>query len=106
MKYMLLVCVDPSLEPTAGDPTIEQWLTEVEGSRLDGSELGPVSNATTVRVRHGETLLADGPFAETKEFVAGFDIIECATQEEAVRIAARHPCARFGAIEVRQFAGN
>jgi hypothetical protein len=106
MKFMLLVCVDPGLEPAAGDPTIEQWLDEVEGKRLDGSELGPVRDAATVRVRGGEVLLADGPFAETKEFIAGYDIVECPTLEEAVRIAARHPCARFGAVEVRPFAGN
>jgi len=104
MKYMLLICVDNAIEPTPGEPTIEQWLAEVEGKRLDGSALMPFSDATTVRARGGEVLLADGPFAETKEHIAGYDVIECAGLDEAIRIAARHPCARIGAVEVRQFA--
>ena len=54
------------------------------------------SDATTVRVRDGEVLLADGPFAETKEQIAGFDIVECADLDEAIEVAAKHPMARFG----------
>lgn len=103
MKYMLLICADPTIEPTAGDPTIEQWLVEVEGIRVDGSQLRSVQDATTVRTRGDEVLLSDGPFAETKELVVGYDIVDCADLDEAIRIASRHPCARYGAIEVRPF---
>jgi hypothetical protein len=103
MKYMLLICVDPTIEPTAGEPTIEQWLAEVEGIRVDGSQLRSVQDATTVRTRGDEVLLSDGPFAETKELVVGYDIVDCADLDEAIRIASRHPCARFGAVEVRPF---
>ena len=48
-------------------------------------------------------LLSDGPFAETREFIAGYDIVECADLDDAIQIASRHPCARFGAVEVRPF---
>ncbi|MEU4742990.1 YciI family protein [Actinosynnema sp. NPDC023658] len=103
MKYMLLICVDPAIEPTAGDPTIEQWLDEVGGRRLDGSQLRSIQDATTVRTRGDEVLLTDGPFAETKEQIVGYDVVDCADLDEAIRIASRHPCARFGSVEVRPF---
>jgi hypothetical protein len=73
------------------------------GVRLQGHQLAPVSDATTVRVRKGEVLLADGPFAETKEHIGGFDILACENLDEAIEVAARHPVARFGTIEVRPF---
>ena len=56
--------------------------------------------------RGGETVLSDGPFAETKEFIGGFTIIDCASQDEAVRLAAKHPLAHQHMIEVRQFAAH
>ena len=61
----------------------------------------PAEDATTVRVREEEVLLSDGPFAETKEQIAGYDIIECENLDEAIEVASRHPVARFGSIEVR-----
>jgi hypothetical protein len=73
------------------------------GVRLQGDRLRPVSDATTVRVRDDEVLMTDGPFAETKEQIAGYDILECADLDEAIEVAARHPMARYGAIEVRPF---
>ncbi|MER5263794.1 YciI family protein [Actinosynnema sp. NPDC002837] len=103
MKYMLLICVDDTIEPTEGDPTIEQWLAELGDRRLDGSQLRSVEDATTVRARGGEVLLSDGPFAETKEQIVGYDVVDCADLDEAIRIASRHPCARFGSVEVRPF---
>jgi hypothetical protein len=63
--------------------------------------LRPAEDATTVRVREEEVLLSDGPFAETKEQMAGYDIIECENLDEAIEVASRHPVARFGSIEVR-----
>ncbi len=59
--------------------------------------------ATTVRVRGGETLLSDGPFIETKEFIAGIDVVSCADRQQAIQLAASHPIARYHAIEVRPF---
>ena len=66
---------------------------------------GDPSTATTVRVRDGETLLTDGPFVETKEYLAGIDILSCETMEEALELAQSHPLARFHMVEVRPFWG-
>jgi len=66
-----------------------------------GEALMPTSMATTVRVRDGKTLTTDGPFAETKEQLGGFYLIDCANLDEAIEIAARIPGARDGSIEVR-----
>jgi hypothetical protein len=71
------------------------------GVRQFGSRLRPVSDATTVQVRDGEVLLADGPFAETKEQIGGFDLIECKDLDAAIEVASKHPGAKFGTIEVR-----
>lgn len=113
MKYMLLICGDESVEPTAEEISAmqretEAWVTELDGRgvRLDGDRLRPAGDATTVRVRGDETLVTDGPFAETKEQIAGYDVIECADLDEAIGVAARHPVARFGTIEVRPFWGQ
>jgi hypothetical protein len=103
MRYLLLVCVDESVEPSpeAADPTA--WVKEMDGRgvRLQGSALRPTSDATTVRVRGGEVLLSDGPFAETKEQVAGFDLLDCKDLDEAIEVASKHPAATFGALELR-----
>jgi hypothetical protein len=56
-----------------------------------------------VRIRGDEVLVSDGPFAETKEQIGGFDVLECASLDEALEVAAKHPVARFGAIDVRPF---
>jgi hypothetical protein len=66
-----------------------------------GSQLHPVSKATTVRMRDGKKLVTDGPFAETKEQLGGYYLIEARDLDDAVAIAARIPSARFGSIEVR-----
>jgi hypothetical protein len=110
MKYLLLICADENVELTAEEqaeigPTMDAWLKDVDGRgvRLLGNQIRPVSDATTVRMRGGDVLVADGPFAETKEQIAGFDIIECDDLDEAIDVASRHPVARFGSIEVRPF---
>jgi hypothetical protein len=110
MKYMLMICGDESVELTpeeeaAMGPDTKSWVTEMEGRgiRLEGDRLRPVSDATSVRVRETEVLIVDGPFAETKEQMAGFDILECADLDEAIGVAAKHPMARHGVIEVRPF---
>jgi hypothetical protein len=66
-----------------------------------GHRLADRADARTVRLRQGRLLVTDGPFAETKEWIAGFDLLECASLAEAIRIASGHPMARFGRIEVR-----
>ena len=101
MRYLLLVCVDPTITQDEPPGDIEVWLDMVGDRRLIGHPLRPPDTGTTVRVRRSERLVSDGPFAETKEFVGGFDVIECDSQEEAVEIAAAHPVAKFGAVEVR-----
>jgi hypothetical protein len=105
VKYMLLICVDESVDVTPEERDAEPWVEEMERRevRRDGSRLRPVSDATTVRVSEGEVVLSDGPFAETKEQMLGFDVLECADLDEAIEVAARHPMARIGTIEVRPF---
>jgi hypothetical protein len=103
MKYLLLICVDPSIKSEEAPGEIDAWLERVGDRRLIGEALRSPREAATVRVRRSERLVTDGPFAETKEFVAGFDVIDCASREEALEIAAAHPVAKFGAVEVREF---
>jgi hypothetical protein len=107
MKYMMFVCTDtqPDTDRSA-EPDIEVWVAEndARGRRLDGHQLGPVSTATTVRVRNGELLVSDGPFAETKEVIVGYDLLECADLDEAIEVARTHPMARAGRLELRPFA--
>lgn len=102
MKYLMLVCVDEDVDPNA-DP--EPWIREMDGRgvRRLGNRLRPVREATTVRVRGGEVLVTDGPFAETKEQIGGFDILECADLDEAIEAASKHPAAGFGTLELRPF---
>ncbi|MBD5787542.1 hypothetical protein IF650_15325 [Cellulosimicrobium terreum] len=108
MRYMMFVVADPQAAaeaaqaPQAG-PTIEEWVAETEGTRVLGDRLRPVADATTVRVSGGEVLVTDGPFTESKEWIAGFDILECEDLDEAIAVAARHPQARDGKIELRPF---
>lgn len=105
MKYMLLVCGDDTADASGMAP-VEPWVEEQgvqRGVRLHGHRLRLPAEAVTVRVRNGEVLRSDGPFAETKEYVAGYDILECESLEEAVEVAAKHPVATIGAMEVRAF---
>jgi len=111
MKYLMLVCADRSVELPAEEaatigPEAQAWVNEMErrGVRLQGQELADVQDATTIRVRGGEVVIADGPFAETKEQIGGFDILDCADLDEAIEVAAQHPVARFGSLELRPFA--
>jgi hypothetical protein len=112
MKFMLFVCADRAFyddrrgqEPPREHDEPMPWADDLDaaGIRLDGDELTPYYDATTVRVRGGEVLLGDGPFAETKEVIAGYDIIDCKDLDEAIAIAARHPVAAGGVIEIRPF---
>jgi hypothetical protein len=104
MKYLMLVCVDEPI-PSDANLDVEPWVEEMGGRqvRLTGNRLRMPSDATTVRVRDGETLITDGPYAETKEQMGGFDIIDCADLDEAIEVASKHPIARYGMIELRPF---
>jgi hypothetical protein len=118
MKYLLLVCwnVDRMNDQTEPDPSTAStdddegfpWVDDLraQGIWLTGDQLAPPRRARSVRVRGGKKLVTDGPFAETKEAVGGFDLLECGSLEEAVEIAASHPLAEVGTIEVRPLWGN
>ncbi|ACQ80507.1 YCII-related protein [Beutenbergia cavernae DSM 12333] len=104
MRYMLFICTDPDGEPYSPEKDdIAEWVAENtrRGISLHGDRLRDVEDATTVRVRRGETLVTDGPFAETRERIAGYDVIEVRSLDEAIEVASRHPMARFGRVEVR-----
>jgi hypothetical protein len=106
MQFMMFVVHDPAAEPYVPEQdNIAEWVagTTASGTRITGDRLRPPAHATTVRVRGGKVLASDGPFAEAKEWIAGFDLLDCASLDEAVAIAARHPMARFGSIELRPF---
>jgi len=104
MKYALLVCHDEEAITRTDEQRVAAFnaFSARMGDRLLGyARLRPTSTATTVRVRGGDVVIADGPFAETKEQVAGFFIVECADLDEAVEAAASIPTAAYGAVEVR-----
>jgi hypothetical protein len=106
MKYMMFVATDAEPDASGERPgEIEDWLAAVETQRIMGERLRPKSDARTVRVRGGKVLVTDGPFAESKEVIVGFDILDCASLEEAIAIAAKHPMARAGRLELRPFEG-
>ena len=110
MRYMLLIYGDESAWPGEGSPEAEaemaeyyafgNALTEAEVKNT-GEALLPTSAATTVRVRDGETLTTDGPFAETKEQLGGFYVLDCPDLDDAIKWAARIPGARTGSVEIR-----
>jgi hypothetical protein len=116
MKFLMLVCWDGERmnaqpEPAPEDAREEEsfpWLDDLQarGMWVTGDQLAPPRRAKSVRVREGKKLVTDGPYAETKEVVGGFDIIDCGSFEEAVEIAAGHPVAQIGTIEVRPFWGS
>jgi hypothetical protein len=113
MLYMLLMVGDPAAADgaVAADPAGSEepcwmpWFREMtaRGARLmDGARLQPDSTATTIAVSDGEVLLSDGPFAETKEQILGYHVIDVADLDEAVYVASRHPVITYGGrIEIR-----
>jgi hypothetical protein len=110
MRYMLLMCGNEEEDgPTAHaddeEPCWMPWAREMQARGVllvEGSQLQPTSTATTVRSNGSEVLVADGPFAETKEQILGYDVIECTDLDEAIYAASRHPVAlNGGVVEVR-----
>jgi hypothetical protein len=107
MKYMLLVYLDENAmnESERADCYVEsaQLAQEIHarGQFLDASPLHPTATATSVRVRDGKKIVTDGPFAETREQLGGYYLIEGKNLDEAIRIAERIPGARWGTVEIR-----
>lgn len=110
MRYMLLCYDDERAWDEAGEAALQAAVQEAvdltheldsRGQYLGAAPLQPVSTATCVRVRNGKTLVTDGPFAETREVLGGYYLIDVDNLDEAIRIAARHSGARVGTVEVR-----
>ena len=110
MKYMLLMYANEAqpaaFTPEEGQAVYQAWMDYLKeakeaGVLLSNNGLAPTSSATTVRVRNGQTLTTDGPFAETHEQFGGYTLVECANLDEAIRWAAKIPTAKYGSIEVR-----
>lgn len=110
MRYLLLVYTDPELMATLPQAEYDRLMhgcithadaLKAEGCLLASQQLEDVRTARTVRVRNSAARVTDGPFAETKEVLAGFNLIEADSLEEAVRIAHEFPWIAFGSIEVR-----
>ena len=110
MRYLLMIALDetaglrdPELENEEISPEYAAFMKDAaeRGVLLGGERLRLTSDATTVRVRNGETLTTDGPFAETKEQLAGYFLVDCKNLDEAIDLASRIPGAKDGSIEVR-----
>jgi hypothetical protein len=110
MKYLCLIYDEEknwqTMSREAGEALMQEYFTFTKdirqsGHYLGGNDLQPTKNATTVRVRNGRLSTTDGPFAETKEQLGGYYLIEASDLNEAIQIASRIPSAKLGSIEVR-----
>lgn len=110
MKYLLLIYHNEQSWNAIGEPERQQIYAEygklrtelqASGQYVSGSQLQPITTATSVRVRDGKELIVDGPFAETHEQLGGFFLVEAKNLDEATNIASRIPSARTGTVEVR-----
>ena len=110
MRYMLLIYGDPaigeSMTPEEGQKVMSDYYAFTQsivesGELVSGEPLQGVETATTVRVRDGRTATTDGPFAETKEVLGGYYLVDCKDLDRALEVAARIPGAQHGSIEVR-----
>jgi hypothetical protein len=110
MQYLLLIYAEESRDPARETPEGEAFMNEYwafteevkqRKLMLGSNALQPVSTATTVRVRDGKTETTDGPFAETKEQLGGYYLLDCKDLDEAIECAAKIPSARLGSIEIR-----
>jgi hypothetical protein len=110
MKYMLLCYDEERVWEQAGSGAMQRAMEEAvrlthqlnaKGQYIMASPLHPVATATSVRIRDGKRLVTDGPFAETREVLGGFYLIDVDNLDEAIAIAAQHPGARLGTVEIR-----
>ena len=111
MQYLLLVYIDDALARALPEGEFDSMMRgcfahadelKADGKLLQSQQLQPAATARNVRVRNGRGSVLDGPFAETKEMLGGFNLIEAADMDEAVRIAGEFPWTRIGSIEVRE----
>ncbi len=110
MQYVLLIYVSEEVTANLSEADRAAYFqgyaafegdVQQKGIKTGGQPLQPISTATTVRIRDGKSMITDGPFAETKEQLAGFYVLECENLDEALVIAQQMPDAQYGAIEVR-----
>lgn len=110
MKYMLLIYDDETIWGTMSEADRHQMFAEygaftedlkASGQWLAGAPLHPTATATSVRLRGGKRMVTDGPFAETKEQLGGYYLVNAKDLDEAIGLAARIPSARLGTVEVR-----
>lgn len=112
MRFMLFICAGPNLQLSPEDKealpgAVEAWSTDLadRGIRLMGHVLEPVGQAKTIRRRDdGHLAVTVGPVARSEEPIAGFNVLECETLEQALEISARHPMAKHGSLELRAIA--
>lgn len=109
MKYMLLIYSGDDAPEVTGPEDMKPWFDYTNdmieaGVHLGGEPLQPVETATTVRVRNDESLTTDGPFAETKEVLGGYYLIDVPNLDDAIKWASACPAAHYGSIEVRPLA--
>jgi hypothetical protein len=110
MKYMLLCYDNEPAWQQAGEPALRAAMAravqlthelDARGQFIDASPLAPSSSAVSVRIRDGKQVVTDGPFAETREVLGGYYIIDVADLDEAIAIAAQHPGLPIGTVEIR-----
>ena len=103
MRYALLTCDDGTMTRSETDraATLKAFAERMGDRLVSATRLRPVTAATSVRVREGDVVIVDGPFAETKEQIVGVLVIECADLDEAIEAAASIPTARYGTVEIR-----
>ena len=108
MKYLMFVCTDPFADPeetSDGTLEVDDWAAKYDasGQRVIGERVRPLEDATSVRRVGGKVMVSDGPYAETKDWIGGFDVLDCADLDEVIAIAAEHPMAAGGRLEIRPF---
>ncbi len=110
MQYLLMIYAAESAEPAPGSDEFMKLIQDYgvfteevknAGVFVGGEPLEPIATATTVRVRDNEPLITDGPFAETKEVLGGYYLLDCDNLDQALEYAAKIPSAKYGSIEVR-----
>lgn len=104
MQYLLIISHDDRFRPTEDLlRNIGVWIKKMEdrGVRVYGNPLQPPGTATTVRIREGKITVTKGPFAESREKMCAYELVECSSEEEAIEVASKHPMARAATIEVR-----
>ena len=111
MRFMVFVCAEPDLQLSPEDNAalpgeVEEWATDLadRGIRLMGHVFEPVAQSKTIRRRNDDLQITDGPVNKADEPIAGFNLLECGTLEEAVEVSATHPMANSGSLELRAIA--